>query len=80
MSIQKGFVYDGQQFRYVDVPLSWSTLYKTGVSPYPLGIFVTGINNRGQIVGYYGVAELIVGFMADIEKLPIARMLSKPGN
>jgi hypothetical protein len=80
LSFQKGFVYDGQQFRNVDVPQSWSTLYKTGVALYPLGIFVNGVNNRGQIVGYYPVADFFVGFLAEIDKLPIARMVSKPQN
>jgi probable HAF family extracellular repeat protein len=49
---QHGFIYDGSTYTTVDDP--------SGVS----GTYATGINNRGQIVGYYLDGHQTHGFVA----------------
>jgi probable HAF family extracellular repeat protein len=49
---QHGFMYDGATYTTVDEP--------SGVS----GTYATGINNRGEIVGYYLDGNKTHGFLA----------------
>jgi hypothetical protein len=59
---QKGFIYDGTNFRLLSFPNS-------------VPVYVSGINNHGQVVGHYKVREEDNrGFIAESEKLPVAHM------
>ena len=63
---QRGFVYDGSQFRIV-------------MNPKDRAIYVTGINNRGQVVGYYASATDVSinhGFLIESGALPVAHLES----
>jgi hypothetical protein len=65
---QKGFVYDGMNFRLLSFPDS-------------VPVYVNGMNNQGRIVGHYTVREEDNrGFIIDSGKLPVAHMqTNEPG-
>jgi hypothetical protein len=65
---QKGFTYDGSQFRL---------LFMQRGTP----IWVTGINNHGQIIGYVDTGEYVYkGFISNISTLPVAHMDATAGD
>lgn len=64
-TLQTGYIYDGHDFRYVTLP---------GISP---AADFGGINNRGQIVGYYTIGEdKYRSFIGEVDSFPVVRMLS----
>jgi hypothetical protein len=62
---QMGFTYDGQQFRLV-------------CFPDRTAVFLNGINNRGQVVGFHVDNDKHYGFVYENDKLPIVHMLPTP--
>jgi|HubBroStandDraft_5_1064220.scaffolds.fasta_scaffold38962_1 hypothetical protein len=63
MTLRTGFIYDGQNFRYVTLP---------GIAP---AVTLGGINNRGQITGYFDAGEYnFHSFVAEVNSFPIAKM------
>jgi len=75
---QKSFVYDGSKFRLL-------------LMPRGIWTYVTGINNRGQVVGFYDDGMFTTsgayvdtsgdnhrGFIANIEKFPVAHVGATP--
>jgi len=63
MRRQTGYIYDGQNFRYVTLP---------GIAP---AVTLGGINNRGQIIGHFREDR---SFVAEVNSFPIVQMPATP--